>query len=79
MPRKHGTVEYVAVTEPSLETTMHGDKTIENKTETANRDPLSGAPGAHPVGVGAAAGGVAAGAAIGTVERRRWGPEFGGT
>lgn len=35
----------------------------------ANRDPLSGAPGAHPVGtaVGAAAGGVAAGAAIGTV------------
>lgn len=35
----------------------------------ANRDPLSGAPGSHPVGtaVGAAAGGVAAGAAIGTV------------
>ena len=48
---------------------MHGDKTIENKTETANRDPLSGAPGAHPVGVGvgAAAGGMAAGAAVGTV------------
>jgi hypothetical protein len=35
----------------------------------ANRDPISGAPGAHPVGtgVGAVAGGVAAGAAIGTV------------
>jgi phage tail tape-measure protein len=34
----------------------------------ANRDPLSGAPGAHPVGVGAgAAGGAAAGAAIGAV------------
>lgn len=35
----------------------------------ANRDPLSGAPGSHPVGtgVGAVAGGVAAGAAIGTV------------
>jgi hypothetical protein len=35
----------------------------------ANRDPLSGAPGAHPVGtgLGAAAGGMAAGAAIGTV------------
>ena len=35
----------------------------------ANRDPISGAPGAHPVGVGvgAAAGGVAAGAAIGAV------------
>lgn len=34
-----------------------------------NRDPISGAPGAHPVGtgVGAAAGGVAAGAAIGSV------------
>ncbi len=35
----------------------------------ANRDPLTGKPGAHPVGtaVGAAAGGVAAGAAVGTV------------
>ena len=36
---------------------------------TANRDPLTGAPGAHPVGtgVGAVAGGMAAGAAAGTV------------
>ena len=35
----------------------------------ANRDPLTGAPGAHPVGtgLGAAAGGMAAGAAAGTV------------
>lgn len=35
----------------------------------ANRDPITGAPGAHPVGVGlgAAAGGVAAGAAAGTL------------
>jgi phage tail tape-measure protein len=35
----------------------------------ANRDPISGAPGAHPVGtgIGAAAGGIAAGAAAGTV------------
>jgi hypothetical protein len=34
----------------------------------SNRDPISGAPGAHPVGVGAgAAGGAAAGAAIGSV------------
>ena len=34
----------------------------------ANRDPLSGAPGAHPVGVGVgAAGGGAAGAAIGAI------------
>jgi hypothetical protein len=32
----------------------------------ANRDPLSGAPGAHPIGTGlGAAGGAAAGAAIG--------------
>lgn len=35
----------------------------------ANRDPLTGTPGAHPVGtgLGAAAGGMAAGAAVGTV------------
>ncbi len=35
----------------------------------ANRDPISGAPGAHPVGtgVGAIIGGAAAGAATGTV------------
>ena len=35
----------------------------------ANRDPISGAPGSHPVGtgLGAAAGGVAAGAAAGSV------------
>src|SRR5687767_10858541 len=35
----------------------------------ANRDPITGAPGSHPVGtgLGAAAGGAAAGAAIGTV------------
>jgi hypothetical protein len=36
---------------------------------SVNRDPITGAPGAHPVGVGvgAAAGGAASGAAIGTV------------
>ncbi|HUG23529.1 hypothetical protein [Piscinibacter sp.] len=41
----------------------------EPKDRDANRDPISGAPGAHPVGtgLGAAAGGVAAGAAVGTV------------
>lgn len=35
----------------------------------ANRDPITGAPGAHPVGtgLGAAAGGAAAGAAVGSV------------
>ncbi|HEY7410972.1 MAG TPA: hypothetical protein VII13_09535 [Vicinamibacteria bacterium] len=39
-----------------------------DRTPDANRDPLSGAPGAHPVGVGAgAAGGAAAGAAVGSV------------
>jgi hypothetical protein len=37
--------------------------------EAANRDPLTGAPGSHPVGtaVGASAGGIAAGAAVGAV------------
>lgn len=37
--------------------------------DPANRDPISGTPGAHPVGtgLGAAAGGMAAGAAVGTV------------
>jgi len=35
----------------------------------ANRDPITGAPGSHPIGtgLGAAAGGIAAGAAVGTV------------
>jgi hypothetical protein len=48
----------------------------DSKTETncdvddhSNRDPISGAPGAHPLGtgVGAALGGAASGAAAGTV------------
>lgn len=45
------------------------DELVEDKTVGANRDPLTGEPGAHPVGVGvgAAAGGLAAGAAVGTV------------
>jgi hypothetical protein len=38
------------------------------KRPDANRDPLSGEPGAHPVGVGAgSAGGAAIGAAVGSV------------
>jgi hypothetical protein len=51
------------------ENLMLGDKTQEGNTGNANRDPISGAPGAHPVGVGvgAVAGGMAAGAAVGTV------------
>lgn len=41
----------------------------ENRNRDANRDPITGAPGAHPVGtgLGAVAGGAAAGAATGTV------------
>ena len=41
----------------------------DQEARDANRDPISGAPGAHPVGtgLGAAAGGMAAGAAAGTV------------
>jgi hypothetical protein len=40
----------------------------DERDTSVNRDPLSGTPGAHPVGVGVgAAGGAAAGAAIGAV------------
>lgn len=41
----------------------------EERKGDANRDPITGAPGSHPVGtgLGAAAGGMAAGAAAGTV------------
>ena len=41
----------------------------EVKKPDANRDPITGTPGAHPVGtgVGAVLGGAAAGAAVGTV------------
>lgn len=40
-----------------------------DKKPDANRDPITGAPGSHPVGtgIGAAVGGMAAGAAVGTV------------
>jgi hypothetical protein len=46
---------------------INDDRNIDAKDD--NRDPISGAPGSHPIGVGAgaAAGGVAAGAAAGTV------------
>ena len=42
---------------------------ISNRDGHPNADPITGAPGAHPVGtgIGAAAGGMAAGAAVGTV------------
>lgn len=44
-------------------------KTTHTDDSAANRDPITGAPGAHPIGtgLGAAAGGMAAGAAVGTV------------
>lgn len=43
-------------------------RTNKQKNPDANRDPISGTPGAHPVGTGVgAAGGGAAGAAIGAV------------
>lgn len=44
-------------------------KTQDKDNHDANRDPLTGAAGAHPVGtgIGAAAGGIAAGAAVGTI------------
>jgi len=44
-------------------------KTTRTDDSAANRDPITGAPGAHPIGtgLGAAAGGMAAGAAAGTV------------
>ena len=44
-------------------------KEVPIKGRDANRDPITGAPGAHPVGtgVGAAAGGAATGAAVGTI------------
>lgn len=46
---------------------MENSNTTER--EAANRDPITDAPGAHPVGtgIGAALGGAAAGAAAGTV------------
>jgi len=45
------------------------DNTSKQERKDANRDPITGAPGAHPVGtgLGAAAGGAAAGAAVGSV------------
>lgn len=45
------------------------NNTTGTTTTDANRDPITGAPGSHPVGtgVGAVVGGMAAGAATGTV------------
>lgn len=50
---------------------MNSDDTMNRDSDRrhANRDPITGAPGSHPVGtgVGAVIGGAAAGAAAGTV------------
>jgi hypothetical protein len=44
------------------------DEKISGRGTDANRDPITGTPGAHPVGTGVgAAGGAAAGAAVGAV------------
>lgn len=52
-----------------MSTTQNRSAIMPPDESSANRDPLSGAPGAHPVGtgVGAALGGAAAGALTGTV------------
>lgn len=51
---------------------MNNDKELNKelkKDKSRNPDPITGAPGSHPVGtgIGAAAGGAATGAAVGTV------------
>lgn len=48
---------------------QHTSSPQRDEERDANLDPISGAPGAHPVGtgIGAAAGGLAAGAAAGSV------------
>ena len=52
-----------------MSTTQTRTSTQQSDESRGNRDPLSGAPGAHPIGtgVGAALGGAAAGAMTGTV------------
>src|SRR5690242_20849258 len=48
---------------------MNKDTRADKNDKSRNPDPITGAPGSHPVGtgLGAAAGGLAAGAAVGTV------------
>jgi hypothetical protein len=72
-PSSFLTTIYPTITQetPDMAAANKRDRIVEDKDEIeardANRDPISGTPGAHPVGtgVGAAAAG-AAGAAIGT-------------
>src|SRR6478735_981259 len=53
----------------------------QRRPASENRDPITGAPGAHPVGtgIGAAAGGIAAGAAAGTLAAGPLGTVVGAT
>lgn len=48
---------------------MNKDNRADKNDKSRNPDPITGAPGSHPVGtgLGAAAGGIAAGAAVGSV------------
>ena len=48
---------------------MNDKNRTNDEKKDANRDPITGSPGAHPVGtgIGAAAGGAATGAAVGSV------------
>lgn len=59
----------VAMAEPHFTQGVQMENTTRNRPADANRDAISGAPGAHPVGtgVGALLGGAAAGALTGTV------------
>jgi len=63
------TLETLHLSEHQLELPMTDNTINDDRNALANRDPLTGAPGSHPVGtgVGAAAGGMAAGALAGTV------------
>jgi len=57
-----------SVSSRSVNAATSGANADDVREGDANRDPISGAPGAHPVGTGVgAAGGAAAGAAIGAV------------
>jgi hypothetical protein len=59
--------EYGPASNPGSIMNKENRTTEKVKTTDANRDPITGAPGAHPVGTGVGAGAAgAAGAAIGT-------------
>src|SRR3982751_4572243 len=53
---------------PSQDTAMAHSESNASDARDSNPDPITGAPGSHPIGtgIGAAGGGIAAGAAIGS-------------